>query len=548
MTRDTLAQRVAGYVDPASYVGILVVALAIGLLGLGHSGEQWLEDGPRYCNNGAMVHDWLVSGNLLDPVGFAKENYIKYPAHSLPYHPPGYAVLLGTWFLATGMSYASARCFVALCLGVALCFFHGILRRQGIVPWVAICATLLLATSPEIARWSRSAMSEIPGMAFILAGSYCFVRSVDTERGRWCWLAFVLAEIAFFCRLSTAGVLPAWFLFLIAKKGFRRILSPNLVIPAIAYLTIGVVWCRFASSLAANEVRRSLTEGLLECLSIGNLSIWIQGLPGMVGWITLAAAMCGLGFAFRDHKTRAFAWFWLFWFLSCYALQVAQSIHFESRYFIFSVPAICALAVGIVPAHLRSRLWRSVAFVAIIAAIVGNAVSIFGMPQGMQGYDAVADQLASQEDPGNVLMSCWDDSDLIFRFRCHSQKQDWQIIRGDRVLAIRSPSYAGVASTAIAESSDDVLEIIRRGRIRYLVTCAPPSSGHDRRPADMVLAHQTALTVPERFTLLGRSTLLYDRGNLRQKEVFLWRFEGDLPDGKSELSVRIPTANMILRP
>ena len=195
MNSDTPAQEIGAFVDPACCLGIVVIALAIGLFGLRHSGEQWLNDGPRYCNNGAMVHDWLVSGDLLDPVGFAKENYVKYPAHSIPYHPPGYAFLLGTWFLATGMSYASARCFIALCLGVGLCFFYGILRRQGVVPWMAVCASLLLATSPEVGRWSRSAMSEIPGMLFILAGSYCFVRSVDTGRERWCWLAFSLPSM-----------------------------------------------------------------------------------------------------------------------------------------------------------------------------------------------------------------------------------------------------------------------------------------------------------------------------------------------------------------
>ena len=176
MNEDAVDQRRGEFLGLGIYLGIVVVALAIGLYGVGDSGELWLEDGARYCNNGAMVHDWLLSDQLLDPVSFAKANYAQYPAHSVPYHPPGYAVLLGSWFLTVGFSYASARCFTALCFAVGLCFFHAILRRQGVVAWVALCATLILATSPETARWSRSAMSETPAMTFILAASYCFFR------------------------------------------------------------------------------------------------------------------------------------------------------------------------------------------------------------------------------------------------------------------------------------------------------------------------------------------------------------------------------------
>ncbi|MDB4534169.1 glycosyltransferase family 39 protein, partial [Vicingaceae bacterium] len=398
MHNEKTESKYSAFVDPVCCLVILVVALAIGLVGLSHSGEQWLDDGPRYCNDGAMVHDWLVSDDLLDPVGFAKENYIKYPAHNVPYHPPGYACMLGGWFLTAGMSYASARLFIALCLGGTLCFFYGILRRQGIAPWISVMTTLLLGTSPEIVQWSRSAMSEIPGMLFIVAGSYCFVRYVEVAKARWCWFAFLLAGIAFFCRLSTAGVLPAWFLFLLITKGYRRLLSPHLIFLAIAYLAIGAVWVKFVASVATNEVRQSLTDRLTSFYSIENLSMWIRGLPSMVGWITLVAAICGLFMAFRDQKSRNFACFWFLWFVSCYLFQLALSGHFEARYFVLAVPPICALAGGLLLIKLPSEKWRSVVISAIGLAIATNTYFIFRMPQGLLGYEAVASQLVSQDE------------------------------------------------------------------------------------------------------------------------------------------------------
>ena len=150
---------------------LLAIAISIGIYNVAGSGQLW-PDASQYANAGAMIHDWLLSGELLHPYEFAKKNYAQYPAFHLPYHPPIYPGLLGVFFVATGTSYFSARLFVALCLGVAGCSFYGILRvmearRAG----AFACATLLL-TLPELAFWARDAMSEIPALALILAGSF----------------------------------------------------------------------------------------------------------------------------------------------------------------------------------------------------------------------------------------------------------------------------------------------------------------------------------------------------------------------------------------
>ncbi|WP_182870606.1 ArnT family glycosyltransferase [Rhodopirellula sp. JC639] len=534
-------------VDLAIGLGLIVTALVIALFDLQHSGEQWLEDGPRYCNNAAMMRDWMVAGSWSDPIGFAKQNYAQYPAHSVPFHPPGYAFLLGAWFLAIGMSYASARIFVALCLGVSACCFYGILRQQRLTPWMAGAASLLFASSPEVSRWSRTVMSEIPGMLFILAGTFCFVRAVNTNRGRWFWLAFVMAEFAFFCRVTTAGVLPAWMLYLLITKGFRRTVSIHVVLPALIFLLISGSWVKFASAYASYEVGQVFGNGLMAYAAAGNLTIWFYELPGMVGGVALLAAVLGGLLAIRNPRSRCSASLWIAWILCCYGFQVAQLMHFESRYFIFAVPAVCALVGGLLLQLNRSPRWRLVAGIVIASAVVRNAVAVYHAPRGLQGFEAVAAQLAIQDDPGNVLVSCWSDSDLVFRYRCHTQQHSRQLIRGDRVLAVRLPYYAQVAPKVLAENAEDVLDTIRRGRIRYVVT-SPPSypsgSKHDRRHADMVLLHTAALTENTQFSLIQRFPVTLDFGSHRVEEAFLWRYEGELPAGPSELPVWIPTAKL----
>src|SRR5262249_36585020 len=152
---------------------------------------------PRYANAGAMIHDWLLSGDLLHPYEFAKKNYCQYPAFNVPYHPPGYPAVLGLFFVLTGgVSYEAARVFVALCLAGAGGFFFAIVRRMGVGKAGALACSLLLVTMPEVALRARDTMSEIPALMFTLAGSYLFVAWLGGSRPWQCWAAFGLAELA----------------------------------------------------------------------------------------------------------------------------------------------------------------------------------------------------------------------------------------------------------------------------------------------------------------------------------------------------------------
>ena len=110
-------------------------------------------------------------------------------------------------------------------------------------------------------------------------------------------------------------------------------------------------------------------------------------------------------------------------------------------------------------------------------------------------------QESAQDEAGNVLMSSWADSDLIFRYRCIDDKKR-QMIRGDRTLAIRLSEYTGVDPIPIADETNDVLEAMRRGRCRYLVTSTSSISTRDNRPGDMKLAYRAANEHPDKFTLI----------------------------------------------
>ena len=528
------------------YVIIFLAALTISLAGVPRTGTLW-PDGPRYANAGAMIHDWLLSGEILHPYQFAIANYCQYPAFNVPFHPPLYPGLLGLSFLLTGVSYLSARGFIALCLGGTGCFFFAVLRKLGAGRAGALGCTGLLLTTPQIVHWSRDTMSEVPGLCLILAASWVFLLWLERGQPSYCWLAFAIAEAAFLCRLTTAGILPAWFLFAGLSGRGRRLINVNVILCSLVYMLFGMSYVLFAARFARFEVA---ADGKAESLSWDNLSYFTTCLPAILTWGTTLAALFGLLWAFRYRLTSTGnVLFWTSWILSYTLFKAFMPTSLEIRHFFMAFCGLAGLAVAPFCGGNGTRDRRAkAAWSALAVGLILNLTHYPDLPRGVVGYEAVAMRLASLNKPGNIMMNCWHDQDLIFRYRVSSPGSRRLMIRGDRTLAIRLPSYARKETTVLAHSREDVLATVRRGRIRYFITCAPAGSKSDDRPVEMVLAHQVASENRADFSLVGAYPLLveFDRKATRTGTIYVWEFLGDLPAGPSELQVLIPTAEMVL--
>jgi 4-amino-4-deoxy-L-arabinose transferase-like glycosyltransferase len=537
-------------IDVVGPVAIFAVALLIGTYNVTSSGPLW-SDAPRYANGAAMIHDWLLSGDLFHPYEFAKKSYCQYPAFNLPFHPPVYPGFLGLFFLATGgVSYISARVFIALCLGISGCLFFAILKRLGGSRGISLVCTLLLLTLPEVAHWSRDTMSEIPALLFILAGSYVFLTWLQTTRPLHCWVAFGLSEMAFLSRVTTAGVLPAWFLFTIVSGKSRRLLSRHVILAAVLYLSVNIAWTVFVTGFSRYETIENTIYTRVERFSWDNVSFYPTHLPAMVGWGTLIAGLGGAIYAswlVKQGKRFSLGPFWLSWFFSYYCFQFLISAH-EQRYFLLAVPSFVGLIACLFSRDgIRMvRQWLAPGLLGL--ALVTNVTQLGQLPRGVVGYDAVARQLAMLEKSGNVLWATPEGTGLIFRYRARKPKVQRLMLRADRHLAIRLSKDAGVKPQMLAHTVAEVLDIIRHGRVRYLVTYSSNDPLGDISPDDTRLAHDVARSLPKSFALIGKFPLLIEFEKPgRSGQVFLWEFLEELPDGPSEILAIIPTADLKLQ-
>ncbi len=525
---------------------LLVAALFIALHNLGGSGPMWPDDS-RYANAAAMIHDWIKSDQWLAPYEFAKQNYAQYPEFSLPFHPPGYPGAMALWFVVTGPSYESARLFVAGCYGLAACLIFAIGRRLGASGIAAMLGSLLFLSMPETARWARSTMSEIPALTAFLAGTYCFVRWAQGGRWAWCIAAFALAQFAFFCRVTTTGLMPTWALFLLFRKDFRRLFSPGLIALGVVYLAINFAWVKYVGQFAAHEVLGP-GENRADVFSPENLTFYLNLIPDMVGWVTVVLAIVGGILLAIERETRPIALLWMGWFLGYYCFQVSLG-RLEQRYFTFALPGLAGLVMALVAIKRVGPVWRTLAPVALVAAIATNAFAVAQIPAGVVGNEALATRLAQTDQPGNVLMASWVDQDLVFRYRSKPRQHERMMIRSDRTLAIRVSDYAHVEPRPLVHDDAGVIDVIKKGRIRYVITATSSLPDVDDRPHDMLLADRAVRASPDQFKLLDTFDLAITWGDSRRhSKLFFWQYLGELPPGASELPVVIPTAGIEYRP
>lgn len=539
------------------YFLIIAAAISISVYGIGNSGALW-PDSPLYLNAALMFRDWLQSDLLFQPLEFATRQYAQYPAFHVPFHPPGYPGLLSLWFLIFGPSYTSARLFIAVCSAAAGCFLFAILNLLGVERKYAFFGSLLLLSLPELATWSRDTVSEVPALAFQLGATYLFLRWLGEKKHFFCFAAFVVAEMAFMSRVSSAGVIGVWILFAVLTGHRRSLISLPFLSSLVIYAVTNIAWVNFVARFARFEL--GVAGGSHEKLTLigfvvgrlGNLSFYLENLPAIIGSFTLILFLvCFLLLVFRSKNQKDAGTFALCWLLGAFGFLLALGPVPENRYFVFVLPAFPLLIATSLSTQsfVKLPVWSTVATIALCVA--ANIYQVFPFPRGVLGYQEMARTLARSEAAGNIMSVTWQSQDLIYRYQALEPVVNRDIIRGDRTLAIRLSEYGGMSggldipAVSIASTKNEFLDMVKLGRVRYVVTYAPVDRNSSTYTNEMKLAHESVRSMPDEFGLVFHSELVTEfAGGGERGEIFLWEFLGVLLDGPNELRVIVPTAGM----
>ncbi len=128
---------------------------------------------------GLMVHDYLLSGNLLHPMAYAENYYVHYPKVAIGHWPPMFYVVQALWMLLFGTSRVSILLLMSAITGgtAAVMFFAGRLLAG---PWWSAGAAAVFVCVPMVQANTGMVMAESLLALGGLLAAYFFGRYLET--------------------------------------------------------------------------------------------------------------------------------------------------------------------------------------------------------------------------------------------------------------------------------------------------------------------------------------------------------------------------------
>ena len=219
------------------YIAILcVVALILSTKGIMDEGTVSLHgDPPRHMMNGVYFYDLIKDLPLTNPIEYTLQYYARYPALSLGHHPLLLGVAEVPFYTVFGVSVFSARLTIIFFTMLAVIIWF-LLIKSIYDEKVAFFSSLLFVTTPFIADFSRVVMTEIPTLALVIVATYFFFKYCELEDKKYAFAFVIFFILSISSKLIAIFMLPAFLLYFIITKGFRKLITKEVIISCIIIL------------------------------------------------------------------------------------------------------------------------------------------------------------------------------------------------------------------------------------------------------------------------------------------------------------------------
>ncbi len=460
-------------------VSAVLIAAVIGLLFLTTPrGEDfWWTDAATFALNGELIRDYVTSGLGQDPMAFAMAWYLRYPALTISLYPPIFPMAEAVVFALFGFSHTAAQATVSL---FAVLAAYGMYRTArtvtGVLP--ATAAVILLFAAPEVLRWSRQVVLEIPALAFLLLAAAALPRYQNGGGTRWLFAAVLLVLAAVHTKQPALFVAPAFAAALLAEDGRALVRRKSTWIALAAGVAGLVPLAVFTVLYAPVNIDIAFGAGTASAsgdqevsrLSVQAFTIYARALPDIVGIVPLAASAAYLLLVawrgWRGPAERRLAVLMLAWFVSDYVL-ISGTGHFEARYGVFLTVPPVVLTVLLAHRLLMGRQSGAV-MVAASMALFLTTVALNPVPR-ISGYDAIAEYVLSHASADDtVLFHGKESKNFTFSMRARSPAPKVFVLRAEKLLV----KYSIVREWGITDrnlSADEVEAMIDRLGVTWVV-------------------------------------------------------------------------------
>jgi hypothetical protein len=379
---------------------------------------------------------------------------------------------------------------------------------------LAIGATLLLFITPEMLRWSRQIVMEIPALAFLLLAAAALLRYQATKLDKWLLASVVATLLAAYTKQAALFVAPAFAAALLIEQKSSLFRNKSAWI-ALGLGLLGLVPLGVFTFLYAMEninIAFGPTTGTpgYDRLSVQGLLAYGRSLPDIVGVIPLIGScgyllllpMKGWGsIAERRLTVLMSAWFTIDY------LIISMTADFETRYATFLTVPPVVLTILLLARLVRPVSGQAVAL-ALCAAVFLTTVMASPVPR-CGGYAEAARFVQRESNPGEMVIFHGKESkSFIFSLRFRAAQAKLSVLRSDKLLV----EYSVIREWGITDRGLSVQEIdalIDEFGIRLLVL--QPDFWTDQ-PS---MAALQSLAYSDRFSLVAEFPVACAHSSLR---------------------------------
>ena len=280
--RSTL--RSAQIQNAASIAVLLAFALALYATS-DRSGGFWWFDSASHAFNGVFLHDFFRDREFSHPFEWAVRYFDQYPAITLGFYPPGFAILLVPFYWVFGPNQAAAQ---ALMASASFALGAGTLRLARQCGWdfaTALAASVVLVTFPEMLLWERQIQPEVAAYALTIWGCCLLLDWLDCGSSKTLYWAVVLLVGALYVKQTVVFILPVLTLLLIVRSGSRIFWRREVLwaagIALILLLPLAAITVAFGGMNVEQATAVPRSNGAL---------YYLWALPHQIGWLALLSS------------------------------------------------------------------------------------------------------------------------------------------------------------------------------------------------------------------------------------------------------------------
>lgn len=451
------------------------MALVLLLLGLLHwwsaprDGDYWWPDSSRHMLNAIFVKDAFIALPFQSPMAWAEAYYNQYPALTIGFYPPGFAVGLGVLFFALGASHGVAQVFMT-CSFLLLALSTALIARARAGTVAGFIAGLLLLTAPALLTWSRQVQPEVPAMA--LAMGAVALAKLSTRYSSRIWMLLVTATfvVALYFKQTAIIFTPliVWGMWpgAVSLSGVtRRYLMP-LGLGAVLLIPLVVIQMQFGRENLRSV--QGIPDAPHQLWEIDNWTWYWRHLDNIAGWPLMIATGIGvvvLVFG-KDRRDRAFAFLLIGFLLLIYAVFSFVALKEERHIQALLIPMVLLGCLGMSRLLQMTRAgWLGAAAIVLWASI--DAMS-FRAPR-ITGLEAAAAWVTrSDSPPCTVLIHAAQDGNFITNLRLSDTKRQCTALRSDKILFdITIRREMGISERSV--SPEDLRRLFFDLGVRYVV-------------------------------------------------------------------------------